>query len=524
MHHPIFVNGEWRDASFPVSSFKAINPLSGRQLPESFPVSSFLDLDAMLQAEEAARAEISAVSCEKRAEYLKQLADEFKNQSDDLTRTAHEETGLPLKSFLIEDDFARMLLQLGEAATHCLNRSWCEAAIDTSSNLRSIRGPLPGPIVIFGPACNPFSLNACGGNDFACAMAAGNSIIARSNPAHPLTSYKLAVIISKTAARMELPGAMFQFFFDTTSDLGYRLAAHPMIGAMAFTGSRGAGLPLKASADHAGNLSFISMTGMNPLIFLPAAIAERKTQLARELCDAVLANEGQTCSKPGLVFLVENKESSTLIRSMVDEFNAGSCKPLISDVVAHRLDSLISTFVRLGARKLTRKEFYQPNPFVYPYTILHVDLKTWLKMASQFQEEAFGPVTTFVTLENENQFIEAIKPLDCCSCLSIFSETSGSDNELYTKVATAARRKAARLTNNRMPGFTRSGNGMVHGGNFPASNQPGFTFKGMPAAIQRFTSIYCYDGFSNEHLPADLQNQKPATRMIRLIDGKFTDQ
>ncbi|HPT45562.1 MAG TPA: aldehyde dehydrogenase family protein, partial [Candidatus Rifleibacterium sp.] len=258
MHHPIFVNGEWRDASFPVSSFKAINPLSGRQLPDSFPVSSFLDLDAILQAEETARAEISAVSCEKRAGYLRQLAVEFKNQIDDLTHTAHEETGLPLKSFLIEEDFARMLQQIDEAAAHCLNRTWCEAAIDTNTNLRSIRGPLPGPIVIFGPACNPFSLNACGGNDFACAIAAGNSIIARSNPAHPLTSYKLAMIIGETAARMELPGGMFQFFFDTTSDLGYRLAAHPMIGAMAFTGSRGAGLPLKASADHAGNLSFIN--------------------------------------------------------------------------------------------------------------------------------------------------------------------------------------------------------------------------------------------------------------------------
>ncbi len=524
MHHPILINGEWREASFPVSSFKAVNPLSGRQLPDSFPVSSFLDLDEMLQAEEITRPEIIALSFERRAEFLKQLADAFKKNSEELTQTALAETGLPLKPFLLDQEFALMTRQLLEASEYCLNRTWCEATIDSRNNLRSIRGPLSGPIIVFGPACNPFSLNACGGNDFACAVAAGNSIIAKSNPSHPLTSYKLARIISDTTNRLKLPSGLFQFFFNTNCDLGYRLTAHPMIGALAFTGSRGAGLALKESADHAGNPAFLNMTGLNPVLILPAAVNERKNLIARELCDAVLTNEGQTCSKPGLVFLVENKESSSLIRNLVDEFNAGTCKPLLSDLVARKLDSQLSGFVRLGARKLTRKEFYQPNPFVYPYTVLHLDLKTWLKMASQFQEEAFGPVTIFVTLENENQFIEALKPLDSCSSISIFSETAGADDTLYKSIEPLLRGKTARICNDRMPGVTGPGSGMVSGGSFPASNQPGFTFSGMPAAIKRFTLLQCYDGVKHERLPADLQSQKPANKMIRLIDGEFTDQ
>ncbi len=524
MHHQIFVNGEWREASFPVSSFKAISPLSGRQLPDSFPVSSFLDIDEMLQAEEAARPAIMSISFEKRAEFLRQLAENLSSNADELTRTANEETGLPLKTFLLDHDFAQMIRGLREASEYCLNRTWRQATIDSTLNLRSLRGPLTGPVVIFGPTCNPFSLNACGGNDFACALVAGNSIIAKSNPMHPLTSRKLALIISETATRLQMPAGLFQFFYHTTPDLGFRLAAHPMIGALAFTGSRESGLPLKASADHSGNLSFMNMTGLNPLILLPAAINERKTQLSRELCDAVLSNEGQTCTKPGLVFLVENKESSSLIRSMVDEFNAGSCKPLISDLVARRLDTIVSGFVRLGARKLTRKEFYQPNPFVYPYTILHVDLKTWLKMASQFQEEAFGPVTIFVTLENDRQFVEAMKPLDCCSCAGIYSDRSGADSELYKELEPFIRQKVARLANDRMPGSSVPARGMVSGGSFPASNQPGFTFTGMPAAIQRFTTMICYDGVAQDRLPVDLKDMKPAAKLIRFIDGEYTDR
>ncbi len=524
MHHQIFVNGEWREASFPVSSFKAISPLSGRQLPDSFPVSSFLDIDEMLQAEEAARAAILSLSFEKRAEFLRQLADDFVRNADDLTKTANEETGLPLKAFLLDRDFAQMIRGLREASEYCLNRTWRQATIDSAHNIRSLRGPLSGPVVIFGPSCNPFSLNTCGGNDFACAIVAGNSVIAKSNPMHPLTCRKLALIIGETASRLQMPAGLFQFFYHTTPDLGFRLAAHPMIGALAFTGSRESGLPLKASADHSGNLSFMNMTGLNPLVLLPAAINERKAQLARELSDAILSNEGQTCSKPGLIFLVENKESSSLIRSMVDEFNAGSCKPLISDLVARHLDSKISGFVRLGARKLTRKEFYQPNPFVYPYTILHLDLKTWLKMATQFQEEAFGPVSIFVTLENERQFVEAMSPLDCCSCIGIFSDNAGADSDIYRDLEPVIRQKTARLANDRMPGCSIPAHGMVSGGNFPASNQPGFTFSGMPAAIQRFTIMNCYDGVRQDRLPADLKDTRPAVKMIRFIDGEYTDR
>ncbi|MDD3146733.1 MAG: aldehyde dehydrogenase family protein [Candidatus Riflebacteria bacterium] len=524
MHHPILINGEWREASFPVSSFKAVNQLTGKQLPDSFPVSSFLDLDEMLQAEEASHNAILELTFECRAEFLRQLAEELEKNAEELTQTAMAETGFSLKPFLLDQDFSLMIKQLIEASEYCSNRTWREATIDSRNNLRSIRGPLNGPVVIFGPACNPFSLNSCGGNDFACAFAAGNSIIAKSNPGHPLTSYKLARIISITAAKLNFPAASFQFFFNTNNDLGYRLAAHPMIGALAFTGSHSAGLALKESADHAGNLAFINMTGLNPVLILPGAVTERKTQLANELSAAVLANEGQTCKKPGLIFIVENKESSSLIRNLVEEFNTGTCKPLLSDLVARKLDSQVSGFIRLGARKLSRKEFYQPNPFVYPYTVLHLDLKTWLKQASQFQDEAFGPVTIFVTLENEGQFCEALKPLDNCSAISIFSETSGADDPLYASLEPVLRGRSARLCNDRMPGFTAPGAGMADGGSFPASNQPGFTFSGMPAAIKRFTLLQCFDGVKHNRLPADLQSQKPAGRFMRLIDGEYTDQ
>lgn len=523
IHHPILVNGEWREASFPVSSFRAINPVTARTLPDSFPVSSFLDLDEMLQAEENSRPAIEAVTFEQRSEFLTTLAAKLRQNSEELCQTAGAETGLP-NSFLLNHEIPQMQQQLLDAARFCLDRSWRDVTIDSRNNIRSMRAALTGPVVIFGPACNPFSLNSCGGNDFACAVAAGNSIIAKSNPVYPLTSLKLARLIHEAANATCLPGAFFQFFFHTTADLGYRLASHPMLGALAFSGSRKAGMSLKESADHSGNQAFISMTGMNPVVVLPGAVAGQKTEVARKLIDAVLLNEGQTCTRPGLVFIVENKESSGLIRSIVDEFNAGTCRPLLSDLVAHAADSQVSAFIRLGARKLTRKEFYQPNPFVYPYTVLHLDLKTWLKQAAQFQEEVFGPVMMFVTLENDSQFTEALKPLDACSNLSIFAGSSESDDNILKTVVALLRRKSARLLFDRLPAQRIASQALVAGGDFPASNHPECTFGGMPAAIARFTRMQCHDGFKQTHLPEDLRNDSTNPGILKLVDGKYNSQ
>lgn len=520
IHQPILINGEWRDANFPVSSFKAVSPASGKQLPDSFPVSSFLDLDEMLQADENERGLIEKCNFGQRADFLELVAAQIENSAEELCQTANAETGLE-KTFLLEKELANTTANLRLAASYCRNRTWREANIDTRNNIRSIRMPLSGPVVIFGPADQPFVLNSCGGTDFACAIAAGNSVIAKSNPNHPLTCMKLAQIIHAASQQLKLPACIFQFFFNTTNDLGYRLAAHPMIGALAFSGTRRSGLALKENTDRAGNLGYFALSGLNPVFLLPAVISEKKTQLSKDICSSVLLNDGQSCNKPGLIFLVENKDSSTLIKSVVEEFNLRQSRPLLTDLIARALDTLVTNFIRHGARKLTRKEFYQPNPFVYPNTVLHIDAKTWLKFAVQFQEEAFGPVLIFVTLENESQFESIIKTLEGCRSASIYSQPTGPDQLLYANIARLLRRKTGRLINDRLPTTLTNSPAQVSGGIFPASGHPGFTASGLPAAIKRFSVLQCFDQVSQDRLPEDLGDRTDNNTMIRLIDDTY---
>jgi NADP-dependent aldehyde dehydrogenase len=46
---------------------------------------------------------------------------------------------------------------------------------------------------------------------------------------------------------------------------------------------------------------------------------------------------------------------------------------------------------------------------------------------------------------------------------------------------------------------------MNHGGPFPATGHPGFTAVGLPASIQRFVALHCYDNVPPQRLPPALR-------------------
>ena len=58
--------------------------------------------------------------------------------------------------------------------------------------------------------------------------------------------------------------------YRTSKEDGLRLVSDPRIGAVSFTGSREAGLRLKAAAEHAGKPIYLEMSSLNPLFFCPA--------------------------------------------------------------------------------------------------------------------------------------------------------------------------------------------------------------------------------------------------------------
>jgi len=112
-------------------------------------------------------------------------------------------------------------------------------------NIRSVLAPI-GPVWVFGPNNFPFAFNSAAGGDFVAALAAGNPVIAKANSSHPGTTRILAEEAFAAVTAVGLPPATVQLIYRTGHADGERLVADRRTGATGYTGSRSAGLKLKA--------------------------------------------------------------------------------------------------------------------------------------------------------------------------------------------------------------------------------------------------------------------------------------
>src|SRR5207237_10246495 len=119
------------------------------------------------------------------------------------------------------------------------------------------------------------SFNSIAGSDVAPAIAAGNPVIAKANTSHPGTTLLLAREAHAAAEKVGLAPGWVQLLYRTSHEDGERLVSDPRVGATGYTGSRAAGLKLKAAADKAGKPIYLELSSINPVVILPGALASR---------------------------------------------------------------------------------------------------------------------------------------------------------------------------------------------------------------------------------------------------------
>ena len=124
---------------------------------------------------------------------------------------------------------------------------------------------------VFGPNNFPFAFGSVSGGDFAAAIAAGNPVIGKANSSHPATTRLFAEEARAAQQAADLPPGTVQLIYRTDHRDGERLVADPRVGATGYTGSRSAGLKLKAAADAAGKPIYLELSSVNPVVILPGS-------------------------------------------------------------------------------------------------------------------------------------------------------------------------------------------------------------------------------------------------------------
>ncbi len=516
----VLIAGNWRPSSS-VSNFRATNPVTGELLAETYPVSGWQDCDDALAAAAGAAAGLLGTSPEALARFLTRYGERIEASAAELVDAAHEETGLPKKPRLADVELPRTVNQLRQAAAAALEGSWALPTIDPKINLRSCLGPI-GPVLVMGPNNFPFAYSGAAGGDFAAAIAAGNPVIAKAHPLHPRTTRLLAREAGAAVLETGLPPATVQMLYHMEPDSGLRLVSDPRIGACAFTGSRTAGLSLKAAADKAGKPIYLELSSINPVVILPGALAERGAKVAEEFAGSCLLGGGQFCTNPGLVILFSGPEGDRFINDVRARFDAAPPPPLLSAGVARSLSESVGRLREAGAQLVTGGSPLPAPAFRYSNTLLRVGGGQFLASSECLQTEAFGSAALVVVVGTTDELLAVLGRIHGNLTGSIYSDSSGRDDAAHDRVAPLLRARVGRLLNDKMPTGVAVSPAMNHGGPYPSTGHPGFTAVGMPASLRRFGQLQCYDNVREARLPISLRPKNPNGRMWRLVDGQWT--
>jgi NADP-dependent aldehyde dehydrogenase len=519
----VLVGGEWRPAAAR-GSFRAVDPATGTSLPDEYPISGFEDIEAALRASARVVDELPALDPDRLAGFLEGFAASLEARRDEAVALAHLETALPEEPRLRSIEFPRMTDQMRQAAAACRKRDWCLATIDANRGIRSMYGPLGGPVVIFGPNNFPFAYNSVAGGDFAAAIAAGNPVIAKAHPGHPGTTTVLAEAAFEALRASGLPRALVQLVYHCEPEDGLKLASHPLTGALAFTGSRASGLALKEAAERAGKPVYLEMSSVNPVLVLPGALEERSERLAAELFGSCTSGAGQFCTKPGLVVLTRGARSEVFCDSVRRLFDGEPEAFLLDLGTLRKLAGAVAAPERAGALLFAGGHTLPGPGFRFENTLFRITGHQFLRDPAAFQTEVFGSLTVLVVADDLEELAAIVRAFEGNLTGTICSGQGDADRELHDRIEPILRRKVGRLLDDKMPTGVTVSPAMNHGGPFPATGHPGFTAVGFPASIRRFGALRCYDHVRPDRLPPELRDKNPTGAMWRYIDLEWTKQ
>ncbi len=512
---PLLIGGEWR-AARATGHFRAFDPTRGEAMGEAFPISDAEDIEAALRAATEVAPALASAAPESIAAFLEGYAAGIEAEAESLVACASRETALPAPTRLAGNELPRTVGQLRRAAEAVRARSWTMPVIDTAAGLRSSLGPLGKPVLVFGPNNFPLAFHAVAGSDFASAIAARNPVIAKGHPNHPATGLALARIAHRALLAAGLPAASVQLLHHFEADAGLALCADARLGAIGFTGSRAAGLALKAAADRSGIAFFGELSAINPVLLLPGALAGKAKELAREYAASCLLGSGQFCTNPGLVIVPEGADGDAFVAAAAEHFSSAPPALVFSESVLAGLERGVSILRGAGANLIAGAAQREGPGFRFAPGLFETRAAQFLKAPQALQTEAFGPVGLIVRSPDIDATLAMLEQLEGSLTGTVYS-TDG-DAAQAQRAAAALRPRVGRLIANRMPTGVAVSAAMNHGGPFPSTTACGYTSVGMPGSIRRFAALQCWDHAPDAWLPDELSDANPH-RAWRSVDG-----
>src|SRR5687767_10344178 len=111
---PILLAGKWQQSNS-VETFRAEDPAQCAPSADTYPISTWRECEAALDAARRAHEELSTMPSERIAQFLDAYAGLIEEQADSLCAMAHTETALAIKPRLRDVELPRTTSQLRQA-------------------------------------------------------------------------------------------------------------------------------------------------------------------------------------------------------------------------------------------------------------------------------------------------------------------------------------------------------------------------------------------------------------------------
>lgn len=438
--------------------------------------------------------------------FLHQIADALDGDRARLIALASRETSLPPDR--LDGEYTRTINQLRFFADLLNEGSWVRAIINKGDparkplpkpDLRQIQHPL-GPVAVFGASNFPFAYSVCGG-DTAAALAAGCTVVYKSNPGHPETSVEVTKLVEQSVKQVGLPDGTFSMVQGASHETGTRLVTHPRIKAVGFTGSLKGGRALyDACAKRDEPIPvYAEMGSTNPVFILPEILEQKGEEIARMLAASNTASAGQFCTNPGI--MVANEATAN---KFYDEF-ARTIKGTPSAPMLTK--SIFSTFEK-SISEIAEKKDVRTAAVATDEKANNARAHMFVSTAENFLndeslwEEVFGPSSVQVSAKNSGEMMKIAEALPGQLTATVW----GTENDLRNNIPLVRllELKAGRLIINGVPTGVEVAPAMNHGGPYPATTDSKFTSVGTQS-IYRFTRPICYQNFPEYLLPDELK-------------------
>ncbi|THF88761.1 aldehyde dehydrogenase (NADP(+)) [Deinococcus sp. KSM4-11] len=499
--------------------FRGINPATGDALEPPYPVTDAATLEATVQSAASAADAYARTSGARRAEFLTAAAANLEALGEDIVARAMLETALP--EARLRGELARTSNQLRLFAHVAQEGSWVEARLDRPDaarmppkpDLRSMRVPL-GPVVVFGASNFPLAFSVAGG-DTTSALAAGCPVIVKAHPAHPGTSELAARAISEAARTSGLPEGVFGIVYDDGYGAGLTLTRHPLVQAVAFTGSRAGGLALlqAAQARPVPIPVYAEMSSVNPVVFTVAGLAQGGDALATALAASISGSGGQLCTQPGLLFVPEGETGDAFLQATATQLDqTPACTLLTRGINTAFNQGTVRLRVHPGVTAITAVPSTDTGAQAQLYSVPARDF------TPDLEAEVFGPVSLAVRYDDIGEVATLVRGLE-----GQLTATLHADPEELSRLGdllAALQNRAGRVLFGGFPTGVEVGHAVVHGGPFPATSIGSGTSVGTHA-ITRFTRLLAYQNFPDAALPPALQAANPLN-LLRRVDGDWS--